>query len=59
MAQANPNPATCEGGTVLRLIPTSINQNPWSHWRLPMDMIFHGWSMSLLQASQQSVTICS
>ncbi len=25
-----------------RLIPSLIDQNPWAHWRNPMDMIFQG-----------------
>ena len=25
-----------------RLIPTGINQNPWAHFRRPIDMIFQG-----------------
>ena len=24
------------------LIPTGINQNPWAHFRRPIDMIFQG-----------------
>ena len=34
------------GETVIRpkecLIPTGINQNPWAHFRRPIDMIFQG-----------------
>ncbi len=41
------------------LIPTRIDQNPWAHSLRPMDMIFHGWSMSLFQASQERLTISS
>ena len=41
------------------LIPTCTDQNPCAHCRMPMDMIFHGRSMSLFQASQQSATISS
>jgi hypothetical protein len=41
------------------LIPTGIDQNPCAQSRIPMDMIFHGWSMSLFQASQQSATMSS
>jgi hypothetical protein len=33
-----------------RLIPNPLDQNPWAHWRNPMDMIRQGWSMSLFQA---------
>ena len=40
-----------------KFIPTSINQNPCAHFLRPMDMIFHGWSMSLFQAWQQMATI--
>ena len=35
------------------LIPTLIDQNPWAHWRSPMDMMRQGWAMSFFQASQQ------
>ena len=24
------------------LIPTCIDQNPWAHWRWPMDIMVHG-----------------
>ena len=30
------------GGVVEELIPTGINQNPWAHFRRPIDMIFQG-----------------
>ena len=30
-----------------------------AHFRRPIDMIFHGWSMSLFQASQHKATISS
>ena len=39
------------------LIPTAFDQNRWAQSRSPMDMIFHGWSMSLFQASQLRATI--
>jgi transposase len=42
-----------------RIIPTCTDQNPCAHLRMPMDMIFHGRSMSLFQASQQSATMSS
>lgn len=32
------------------IIPTVIDQNPCAHLRLPIDMIFHGRSWSVLQA---------
>ena len=35
---ATPN-SNGEGGA---LIPTGINQNPWAHFRRPIDMIFQG-----------------
>jgi hypothetical protein len=35
------------------LIPSPIDQNPWAHWRNPMDIMRQGWSTSLFQASQQ------
>jgi IS5 family transposase len=41
------------------LIPTCIDHDPWAHWRMPMEMIFQGRSMSLFQASQQSATMSS
>src|SRR5450631_3984069 len=31
------------------LIPSPIDQNPWAHWRNPMDMMRQGWSTSLFQ----------
>jgi PKHD-type hydroxylase len=36
-----------------QLIPTGVDQNLWAQSRMPMDMIFQGWSLSLVQASQQ------
>ena len=27
---------------VVRLIPNPIDQNPWAHWRSPMDMMRQG-----------------
>src|SRR5260370_25662093 len=35
------------------LIPNPIDQNPWAHWRSPMDMMRQGWSTSLFHAAQQ------
>ena len=32
------------------LIPHLIDQNPYAHWRSPMDMIFQGRSTSVFQA---------
>ena len=47
-------------GTLLEhLIPTCTDQNPLAHSRMAIEMIFHGRSMSLFQASQQSATISS
>src|SRR6266567_4644165 len=37
----------------LALIPYPIDQNLYAQSRSPMDMIRHGWSTSLFQASQQ------
>ncbi len=33
-----------------RLIPLLIDQHSWAQSRVPMDMIFQGWSMRLFQA---------
>ena len=41
------------------LIPTCTEDHPCAHWRIPMDMIFHGRSTRLFQASQQSATMSS
>ena len=30
------------GGAVGGLIPNPIDQNPWAHWRSPMDMMRQG-----------------
>ena len=35
------------------IIPNPIDQNPWAHWRSPMDMMRQGWSTSLFHAAQQ------
>jgi hypothetical protein len=35
------------------LIPNPNDQNPWAHWRSPMDMMRQGWSTSLFHAAQQ------
>jgi hypothetical protein len=32
------------------IIPTVIDQNPFTHCRRPIDMMFHGRSWSVLQA---------
>src|SRR5258708_16933074 len=42
-----------------RLIPNPIDQNPWAHWRSPMDMMRQGWSTSLFHAGQQWATSSS
>src|SRR6266566_2679814 len=39
--------------TLDKLIPNPIDQNPWAHWRSPMDMMRQGWSTSLFHAAQQ------
>ncbi len=41
------------------LIPACTDQNPCAHSRMPIEMIFHGRSISLFQASQQSATMSS
>ena len=46
-------------GDKVRVIPTCTDQNPCAHSRMPIEMIFHGRSMSLFQASQQSATMSS
>jgi hypothetical protein len=35
------------------VIPNPNDQNPWAHWRSPMDMMRQGWSTSLFHAAQQ------
>ena len=35
------------------IIPILLDQHPWAQSRVPMDMIFQGWSMSWFQAKQQ------
>ena len=40
-------------GRLNYVIPNPIDQNPWAHWRSPMDMMRQGWSMSLFHAAQQ------
>ena len=35
------------------LIPDRGDQDPCAHWRVPMDLMRSGWSISLFQASQQ------
>ncbi len=42
-----------------QVIPTCADHDPWAHSRIPMDMIFHGRSVRLFQASQQSATMSS
>ena len=42
-------PAEVEHDIVL-VIPRLSDQNPWAHFRNPMDMMRHGWSVSLFQA---------
>ena len=59
LAQACTGFASIHSANRDRLIPTSINQNPCAHFLRPMDMIFHGRSMSLFQAWQQMATISS
>jgi tetratricopeptide (TPR) repeat protein len=34
----------------LRLIPVPIDRHSYAHCRVPMEMIFQGWSMRLFQA---------
>ena len=40
-------------GWIAIVIPNPIDQNPWAHWRSPMDMMRQGWSTSLFHAAQQ------
>lgn len=35
------------------LIPNRGDHDPCAHWRVPMDLMRSGWSISLFQASQQ------
>ena len=46
-------------GADAALIPTCADLHPWAHSRIPMDMIFHGRSVRLFQASQQRATMSS
>ena len=41
------------------LILTCADHHPWAHSRIPMDMIFHGRSMRLFQASKHWATMSS
>ncbi len=41
------------------LIPIPIDQHSWAHSRVPIDMIFQGWSISWFQAKQQWSRISS
>jgi hypothetical protein len=41
------------------LIPRLSDQNPWAHWRRPMDMMRHGWLTRLFHAKQQWSTMSS
>jgi len=48
-------PSGCGKSSLLKVgvIPNPIDQNPWAHWRSPMDMMRQGWSTSLFHAAQQ------
>lgn len=46
-------------GWLMYLIPTPLNQNSFAHALDPIDVIVHGRSISLFQASQQSATMSS
>jgi hypothetical protein len=35
-------PAEYRGDAFVALIPNPIDQNPWAHWRSPMDMMRQG-----------------
>lgn len=35
------------------IIPSRGDHDPCAHWRVPMDLMRSGWSISLFQASQQ------
>jgi hypothetical protein len=41
------------------LIPTRIDHDPCARWRMPMDMMRHGWLTRLFQAKQQWSTMSS
>ena len=41
------------------VIPNPADQNPCAQSRSPMDMMRHGWSVSLFQAWQQWSTMAS
>ncbi len=57
---ACPERIVLETGTLSgRLIPACIDQNPCAHFRCPIDMIVHGCSISLFQASDEIATISS
>src|SRR6516164_2345435 len=51
--QVHRNGARPLQGLLEGLIPNPIDQNPWAHWRSPMDMMRQGWSTSLFHAAQQ------
>jgi len=46
-------------GEEMVVIPAPDDQNPCAQLRGPMDMMRHGWSVSLFQASQQWSTMAS
>src|SRR5215813_1384945 len=39
------------------LIPNPIDQNPWAHWRSPMDMMRQGWSTSLFHETVRTAGV--
>jgi hypothetical protein len=51
--------ARTEAGVLGPLIPGCIGQKPCDHFRVLMDMIVHGRSMSFSQDSQQRTTMVS
>ena len=35
------------------VIPNPIDQNPWAHWRSPMDMMRQGWSLDFVKVPKR------
>jgi len=38
------------------LIPRLLDQNPWAHWRSPIDMMRHGWGRNKSSAKSYAKT---
>jgi len=43
-------PAKTSNCAQVSVIPSLHEHDRFAHWRVPMDMISHGWSTSLFQA---------